>query len=57
MEFDEETCYGAARKGQLKVLQWLRSKEMNCPWDIQECLWKAKENRDDEMNTWIVSFL
>jgi len=55
--FDEETCNGAAEGGRLSVLQWLRSDEVDCPWDIQECLSLAKGYEHRTMVRWIESFL
>ena len=56
--FDEGTCRAAAKGGEFKVLKWLRSEEVNCPWDIQDCLDQAKSSYfSQKIVTWIESFL
>jgi hypothetical protein len=39
------------------TLTWLRSDEVDCPWDIQMCLSEAKDNNRTEVVQWLKSFL
>ena len=34
-DWSASTCSGAAQRGQLEVLQWLRAE--GCPWDFNTC--------------------
>lgn len=34
VEWDERVCWMAAYKGNLNVLEWVRSQEPPCPWDL-----------------------
>ncbi|QDZ24156.1 ubiquitin-like protease domain-containing protein [Chloropicon primus] len=36
-DWNEETCWKAARGGHLDVLQWARSQDPSCPWNPKEC--------------------
>jgi hypothetical protein len=51
--FDRETCVRACWGGKLEVLKWLRSEEVNCPWNIHECF-DNTSNKHKEMLNWLI---
>jgi len=51
---DERTCRGAAERGHLEVLKWLRSQDPPCPWDYLTCH-KAAERGHLEVLKWLRS--
>jgi hypothetical protein len=53
--FDTYTCLGAAFASHLEVLQWLRSDEVDCPWNIEKCLCIAKHYKHREVIQWVES--
>ena len=44
-EFNQWTCYYAARGGQIETLAWLRSQDPPCPWDENVCLAAADKGK------------
>ena len=38
----ENTCYDAAKGGQLEVLKWLRAQKPPCPWSEGACAYAAR---------------
>lgn len=42
VQWDRETCAGAALGGYLGILQWARAQNPPCPWDELTCAWAAE---------------
>ena len=45
--FDADTCSRAAWRGHLHILQWLRSPEVDCPWDAYTVSEARREDHED----------
>jgi hypothetical protein len=48
------TCAYAAKSGHLDILQWLRSQNPKCPWDVTVCN-IANKTRNREILQWLKS--
>ena len=55
---DPYICYEALKGWEpgFRVLKWLRSEEVNCPWNIQDCLIRAYAHNTLEARQWIETF-
>jgi hypothetical protein len=49
--FDADTCSRAAWRGHLHILQWLRSPEVDCPWDAYTVS-EARREDHEEVALW-----